>query len=109
MTSAADSLFVDTNVLVYANRAAAPLHAHVRSVLATHRRAGTPLYISRQVIRAWLATRNRPRTGLALADLIAEAQTFDAHFAILEGTTATTADLLVLPQASGMRVHTSDE
>ena len=86
MTSAADPLFVDTNVLVYASWAVAPLHSHARSVLATHRSAGAPLYISRQVIREWLATLNRPRTGLALADLIAEAQAFDAHFTILDNS-----------------------
>jgi len=75
-------------------------------VLATHRSAGALLYISRQVIREWLATLNRPRTGLALADLIAEAHTFDTHFAILDDTATTTANLLaLLPQASGMRVH----
>jgi predicted nucleic acid-binding protein len=106
MTSAADPLFVDTNVLVYASWAAAPLHGQARNVLATHRSAGAPLYISRQMIREWLATLNRPRTGLALADLIAEAQTFDTHFAILDDTAVTTANLLaLLPQASGMRVH----
>lgn|SRR5262249_14662072 len=106
MTSAADPLFVDTNVLVYASWAAAPLHTHARSVLATHRNAGAPLYISRQVIREWLATLNRPRTGLALADLIAEAQAFDAHFTILDDIATTTANLLaLLPQASGVRVH----
>ena len=48
----------------------------------------------------------QPRTGLALADLIAEAQAFDAHFAILDETATTTANLLaLLPQASGVRVH----
>ena len=82
------------------------LHTHARSVLATHRSASAPLCISRQVIREWLATLNRPRTGLALAELIAEAQTFAAHFAILDDTAATTAHLLILlPQASGVRVH----
>lgn len=106
MTSAADPLFVDTNILVYASWAAAPLHAPARSMLATHRSAGAPLYISRQVIREWLATLNRPRTGLALIDLIAEAQAFDAHFTILDETAATTANLLaLLPHASGVRVH----
>ena len=106
MTSAADPLFVDTNVLVYASWAASPLHTHARSVLAAHRSAGAPLYISRQVIREWLATLNRPRTGLALADLIAEALSFDAHFAILDETAATTTNLFaLLPQASGVRVH----
>ena len=106
MTSAAEPIFVDTNVLVYATWAAAPLHAHARNVLATYRAAGASLLISRQVIREWLATLNRPRTGLALADLITEAQTFDQHFVVLDDTAATTARLLaLLPQASGARVH----
>jgi predicted nucleic acid-binding protein len=106
MTSAAEPLFVDTNVLVYASWTVAPMHTRARDTLATYRRAGASQYISRQVIREWLATLNRPRTGLALADLIAEAQTFDAHFAILDDTAATTANLLtLLPQASGRRVH----
>jgi predicted nucleic acid-binding protein len=106
MTSAADPLFVDTNVLVYASWVVSPLHTHARSVLATYRNTGTPLYISRQIIREWLATLNRPRTGLALVDLITEAQSFDAYFAILDETMATTANLLaLLPQASGVRVH----
>jgi predicted nucleic acid-binding protein len=106
MMSAAEPLFVDTNVLVYASWTLAPLHIRARDTLATYRRAGASLYISRQVIREWLATLNRPRTGLPLVDLITEAQTFDAHFAILDDTAVTTANLLtLLPQASGMRVH----
>lgn len=93
MTNAADPLFVDTNVLVYASWVAAPLYVHSRSVLGTYRSAGAALVISRQVIREWLATLNRPRTGLLLTDLIAEAQTFDRHFIILDDTAAVTAHL----------------
>jgi predicted nucleic acid-binding protein len=106
MTNAAEPLFVDTNVLVYASWALAPLHAHARSVLADYRSRGASLYISRQIIREWITTLNRPRTGLALVDLIAEAKIFDAHFTILDETAATTATLLaLLPQASGARAH----
>jgi predicted nucleic acid-binding protein len=105
-TSAANAIFIDTNVLVYASWVAAPLHAHARSILAQHRSSGAALYISRQIIREWFATLNRPRTGLALADLILEAQSFGTHFTILDDTAATTERLLVLlPQASGSRVH----
>lgn len=44
------------------------------------------------------------RAGLALADLITEAQTFDVRFAILDDTAATTANMLaLLPQASGVK------
>lgn len=106
MTSAAEPVFVDTNVLVYASWDAAPLHAHARNVLAGYRAAGAPLVISRQVIREWLATLNRPRSGLLLADLLAEALSFDQHFLVVDDTAATTARLLaILPQASGVRVH----
>lgn len=64
------------------------------------------LFISRQVIREWLATLNRPRTGLLLIDLVAEAQTFEHHFTILDDTDAVTTHLLtLLPQTGGMRVH----
>jgi predicted nucleic acid-binding protein len=69
-TSAVDALFIDTNVLVYASWSQAPLHHHARAILAQHRASGASLWISRQVIREWLATLNRPRTGLDLVDLI---------------------------------------
>jgi predicted nucleic acid-binding protein len=105
-TSAADALFVDTNVLVYASWSQAPLHQYARAILAQHHASGASLWISRQVIREWLATLNRPRTGLDLVDLIAEAQTFDQHFFIADDTSATTIQLLtLLQQASGTRVH----
>jgi len=92
--------------LVYASWTTAPLHAHTQRVLTDHRAAGATLYISRQIIREWLATLNRPRTGLALSALIAEAQAFANHFVILDDTATVTAQLLtLLPQSSGMRVH----
>jgi predicted nucleic acid-binding protein len=102
MTSAADSLFVDTNVLVYASWAIAPLHTHARSILATHSSAGASLAISRQVIREWLATLNRPRTGLALAELIAEAQTFldCSHRPVACASTMSTLSQRCRPAAS---------
>jgi predicted nucleic acid-binding protein len=62
--------------------------------------------ISRQVIREWLATLNRPRTGLVLADLLAEARAFPQHFIIVDETAATTERLFaLLPQAAGARTH----
>lgn len=64
------------------------------------------MVISRQFIREWLATLNRPRTGLALEALLAEARSFPQHFTIVDETAATTERLLVLlPQAAGVRVH----
>ncbi len=106
MTNVADPIFVDPNIIVYASWSAAPLHQQARQALAQAADAGAPLMISRQVIREFLATLNRPRSGLALLDLIAEVQAFDKSFLIVDETAATTVALLsLLPQASGMRVH----
>lgn len=106
MTNAADPLFIDTNILVYASWKVAPLHNQARAVIATHRAAGVPLVISRQIIREYLATLNRPSSGVGLATLIAEVQAFEAGMRVCDETAATTVILLsLLPQATGVRVH----
>ena len=56
MTNAAEPVFIDTNILVFASWEAAPLHEAARQTLAGYRQAGAALVISRQVIREWLAT-----------------------------------------------------
>lgn len=106
MTNVAEPVFIDTNILVFASWEAAPLHEAARQALAEHHQAGASLVISRQVIREWLATLNRPRTDLGLADLLAEARAFPQHFTIVDETAATTERLLALPpQAAGVRIH----
>ncbi len=104
--SAADPVFIDTNVLVYAAWAVAPLHQQARASLAAHHAAGTPLVISRQVIREFLAMLNRPTSGISLKTLIAEVHAFEAAMHVYDETAATTRMLLtLLPQAAGVRVH----
>ncbi len=61
-TGAASALFLDTNVLVYANVASAPLHDTALEAIRRHYQSGTRLWISRQVIREYLATLSRPQT-----------------------------------------------
>ena len=56
------ALFVDTNVLVYANVATAPFHDAALTVLLNAHRAGRPLWLSRQVLREFIATRTRSQT-----------------------------------------------
>ena len=48
----ADTWFVDTNVLVYANIAQAPLHTVALTRLQQLARSGATLWISRQVLRS---------------------------------------------------------
>jgi predicted nucleic acid-binding protein len=64
-TTAADPVFVDTNVLVYANVASAPLHVHAGATLQVLESAGIVLWIGRQVLRESLATLSRPQTFTA--------------------------------------------
>lgn len=63
-TTDANPIFADTNVLVYANVAAAPLHAIAIQAIQDPEQAGVKLWISRQVIREYLAVlRRRPLTA----------------------------------------------
>lgn len=67
-TTAAEqpALFIDTNVLVYANVAEAPLHQAALSALQSARDAGRTLWISRQVLREYLVTLTRPQAFAAV-------------------------------------------
>ncbi len=55
-TGAADTVFLDTNILVYATIAEAPLHLNALRTIQTLEQAGTDLWISRQILREYLAT-----------------------------------------------------
>ena len=57
-----ESLFIDTNVLIYANIATAPLHEAALAALRDAYQAERPLWISRQVLREFIAARTRPQT-----------------------------------------------
>lgn len=61
-TTAVDRVFVDTNVLVYSAIPTAPLWAAPVRTLAALRAAGADLWISRQVIREYIATATRPQS-----------------------------------------------
>lgn len=54
-------LFLDTNVLIYASIKEAPEHQMVRNFIDRHLLLGTPLFISRQVLREYLAVLSRPQ------------------------------------------------
>jgi predicted nucleic acid-binding protein len=60
-TTAADQVFIDTNVLVYASRPSAPEHAAARVALAEIETTGARVWISQQVLRDYLAVVTRPQ------------------------------------------------
>lgn len=55
----AESLFLDTNILVYANVAQAPLHQLARRTIEQYDTAGYMFWISRQIVREYMTTVTR--------------------------------------------------
>ena len=76
-------VFVDTNVLLYASRPKANEHTRSQAALSRMRQEDTPLWLSRQVFREYLAVATRPQASgpaLPMAAAIADVHGFDAAF-----------------------------
>ena len=109
-TMAADPLFVDTNVLVYANVLEAPFHERALGAIHAARQAGRSLWISRQVIREYLVVMTRPQAfeNLPRATVLEQVHQFVANFQVADDTPAVTAHLLALMETyavGGKQVH----
>jgi len=111
MNGGVDSIFVDTNVLVYAAVPSAPDHAIARDALWSYEQSGVRIWISRQVLREYLATLTRPQTyssPLVPATLVADVVLFERKFAVAEDNDKVTQhllDLLVQTRPGGKQVH----
>lgn len=55
-TMVVDPVFVDTNILVYAAVPSSPFYGPAFGKLDAFRRAGVELWVSRQILREYLAT-----------------------------------------------------
>ncbi len=110
MTSASP-VFLDTNLLVYANLARSPWHAQAVQRLTALDAEGTPLWVSRQILREYLAAMTRPGelTGtIPLPDLLNDVRYFAARFHVADEGATVTAQLLALLEAvptHGRRIH----
>jgi len=110
-TRAADHVFVDTNVLVYAQTTSSPLHPAATARLQSLVAAGHPLWISRQIMREYLAAMSRPGTLTSpptMATLVKNVQDFEKQFNVAEDGPTVTGSLLSLLLAvacSGKQVH----
>jgi predicted nucleic acid-binding protein len=105
------ALFVDTNVLVYANVAEAPLHAMALAAVHQALQAGRRLWISRQVLREFAAVRSRQLSfsRAARPQIIADRLSyFEAHFNVADETAGVTAqlrNLITTIPVGGRQVH----
>jgi predicted nucleic acid-binding protein len=98
-TTAADPVFVDTNILIYTDQAFSPFHASATAKLQALAVAGHPLWISRQILREYLAGMSRPgglTAPLPMATLLAGVQRFLARFQVAEDGPTVTANLVAL-------------
>jgi predicted nucleic acid-binding protein len=98
-TTAADPVFVDTNILVFANTATAPFHSEAQAALQSIAAPGTELWISRQILREYLATLSRPQSftrPVPVATRVVDVIRFQSQFRIAEDGPAVTANLLGL-------------
>ena len=111
MTMDAERIFVDTNVLVYANLAEAPLHESALVALKQWRESGTEQWISPQVLREYMALRTRPQVFAEAADrklLIERVRYFQGHFRVAHETPRVVEKLLMLVQqveVGGKQIH----
>jgi predicted nucleic acid-binding protein len=111
VTTAADRLLVDTNVLVYASLRNTPWHADAIQAIHTELQAGVELWVSRQILREYLAVLTRPGTttlASPAATGAADVAAFERMFHVADDTSDVTAKLLVLIQSvpmGGKQVH----
>lgn len=105
--AAAEPLFLDTNILVYASVDSSPFYALARAAITGYEANGIPLWISRQVLREYLATLVRPRIGLPVTEFTTVVRQFEVRFQIAEEGPLVTAQLLTLLE-QGYSTHVHD-
>ncbi len=111
MLTDSDPIFVDTNVLIYANLALSPFYPAAIGALQALHVAKAPIWISRQVLREYLAAMTRPGalTGsIAAAELAADIRSFSEQFFVAEdgpGVTDELVDLFTAVPMAGKQVH----
>lgn len=111
MIGDAEPIFLDTNVLVYASTIRAPLHRAAQQAIQQLDDSGKEIWISRQILREYLATLSRPQTftnPLSTETLIADIHQFQSRFQIAEDNPQVTERLLALMAevaVGGRQVH----
>lgn len=109
MTSA--KAFVDTNVLLRAIHTSMPLHTEAELLITTARQNDYELWVSRQVIREYIAQVTRPGLlahPLDAAQIRAKVNTIRATFRVADETDVVTDKLLELLEefsTGGKQVH----
>lgn len=110
-TGDANAVFVDTNILVYANVSESLFHEVALQAIQSLYDAGIELWISRQVLREFLATLTRPQSFMnprPVATVIERVRFFQIQFRVAEDNFQVTERLLTLMEeikSGGRQVH----
>jgi predicted nucleic acid-binding protein len=108
---AADAIFIDTNVLVFATIPSSPFHQPAIAALHALAQTGVETWISRQVVREYLVQLTRPGVlPLPLSAQLAgqQAETLTTLYRVADENGAVFRELLTLLRAglaSGKQVH----
>ncbi len=105
-----NALFVDTNVLVYANVIETPFHEQALAAIDVAYQTGRTLWISRQVIREYLVTVTRSQTfgNLPRARVFEQVDQFIEQCQVADDTAVVTRQLVKLLgdfKIGGKQVH----
>ncbi|MDF5714924.1 MAG: type II toxin-antitoxin system VapC family toxin [Rhizonema sp. NSF051] len=104
-------IFLDTNILVYANLALSPFHIQATERLQALAEQRIELWLSRQTLREYLAamTRHGDLTGkIPVVSLVTDVQYFAHRFRVAEDSPQVTERLLKLMEEipiGGKQVH----
>lgn len=99
MNSNSSTVFIDTNILVYANLAHSPFHQSAVTILNVLNQQGVDLWISRQILREYLAAMSRLNTltiALPILSLAEDVKEFAAQFELAKDNQQVTEQLLKL-------------
>ncbi len=105
-----NAVFIDTNILVFANVIETPFHEQALAAINAADRAGRTIWISRQIIREYLVTLTRPQTfeNLPKATVFEQVDQFRKRFEVADDTPIVTEQLIKLLgdfKVGGKQVH----
>ena len=104
-------VFIDNNILIYATQETAPWNPEARRALQAFEEAGSELWLSRQVLREYIAALSRPQTYATPLDtetIVQRVRLFQQIFHVADDTAEVTSRLLALlteRPAGGKQVH----
>lgn len=105
------NVFIDTNILLRANVTSAPFHQQALDTINLLWDEDTDLWISRQVLREYIATVTRPQSfmqPMKLEQVVERVEYFQTLFRVADESAKTTTQLLTLLQeypSGGKQIH----